>query len=281
MDCDRPPVSSGLASAAALAYSCRPDDIEVDIDTDIKLNLKQRLSTAWEFISIVERGRVSDSRARHGDDPAHGHGHGDSDSDSDSDATMQANDTVRRLAAQAVRARLPARTHSKQVFSSRPSGAARMTPVAVIALVLISVVDLDVAKCAPSASSNEMVVSESVRLRDYGRRMQARARQHHLPQSDQQSLRLQELGNRMQIGALSRDAAVSRLRDLDDALDSARREAYNQGEQTKIGPLSTQAMTPGRKRPTSVHRMSCGKCSMAACSCPMPPHGCSATIHRH
>ena len=220
-------LSLALAGSTVIAYLRRPDELEVAIDADIKLNLKQRLSTAWEYISCDTQKRPTRT------------------AEDNEDHDAQRADAVQRLAMQAVRARLPARARANQVFASSANASAIMTPVAVIALILISIVDLDFTDRAANAETDQMVISEGVRLRDYGNRMQARARQRNLPRSDQQSLRLQELGNRMQSGALSRNEALSRLRDLDDELDSARRDAYNQGEQTNVGSLSTQAMSEG------------------------------------
>ncbi|MFT5173272.1 MAG: hypothetical protein ACI8W7_001446, partial [Gammaproteobacteria bacterium] len=221
-------LSLALAGSTMIAYLQRPDELEVAIDADIKLNLKQRLSTAWEYISCDTQNHATST----------------AESNKDHDA-QRAENTVQRLAMQAVRARLPARARTSQVFASGANASAMMTPVALIALILISVIDLNFADRTASADTDQMVISEGVRLRDYGKRMQARARQRDLPRSDQQSLRLQELGNRMQSGALSRNEALSRLRDLDDELDSARRDAYNQGDQTNVGSLSTQAMSEG------------------------------------
>ena len=207
-------VALALIAACAFAFARRPDDLQVAIDADLKLNLKQRLSTAWEFMSNEDK--------RHPNQP------------------FAADDVVGRLAVQAARARLPARSRAGQVFVSRTNAYAMMTPVAVIALILVSVVDLNFANHTAGPDTDEKVISEGVRLRDYGRRMQARARQRDLPRSDEKSLRVQELGSRMQSGSLSRDAALSRLRALDEDLDRERRDALNQGDQIGIAPVITQ-----------------------------------------
>lgn len=219
-----------LTTAAAAACFRRPDALDVAIAADLQLNLKQRLSTAWEFMNNDEQHRAINT-----DDAAKG-------------AVNDDADTIGQLASQAVRARLPARSRAGQVFALRANTHAMMTPVAVIALILVSIVDVDVFKRAPNTETDEMVISEGVRLRDYGRRMQARARQRDLPRSDEQSRRVQELGSRMQSGALSRAEALSRLRDLDDDLDTERRDALSQGEQTDVGPLRTQTMSGGEQR---------------------------------
>jgi len=223
-----------LAGAAAIAFVRRPDDLDVAIDADLKLNLKQRLSTAWEFMS----------------DDAH------RESGSTGDCGPDDDDTVGRLATQAVRARLPARSRASQVFAARANAFALMTPVAVIALILVSIVDLDFARRTVTTDADEMVISEGVRLRNYGRRMQARAQQRDLPRSDEQSLRVRELGARMQSGALSRAQALSRLRDLDDDLDHARRDALNEGDQVDVGPLRTRTMNDsGQRRGMSARQL--------------------------
>ena len=75
------------------------------IQADLQLKLQQQLSTAWEFVSTAA-------------DPALGE----------------------RLAVQAVRARLPQQPWF--VFPLRVNLWGRLTPVAAVLLVLLSVVDL-------------------------------------------------------------------------------------------------------------------------------------------
>ncbi|MFT5446785.1 MAG: hypothetical protein ACI9DC_001960 [Gammaproteobacteria bacterium] len=209
-----------LCIAAGIAWTHRPDELEVAIRADLELNLQQRLSTAWEFMEQAENQRTTPTN--------------------DADSDWMNLDEV--LAAQAVRARLPSYARVRQMFAVRANTFAVMTPVALIALVLVGMFDPDASNRGARVESDAMVISEGVRLRDYGRRMQARARQRELPRSARQSERVQELGNRMLSGALSRDEALTRLRDLDSDLDNEQRAALNQGSETNVGPLSTTSL---------------------------------------
>ena len=200
-----------LGSAAVVAYLRRPDAMQTTIEADLKLNLKQRLSTAWEFLDHAER------------DSAH------------NDAAL-----LDRLAIQAVKARLPARSRANLVFALQANNAALLIPVAIIVLIFVSVIDLSVSDEPTFNGSDEMVISEGLRLREYGQGMQARAEQQSLRQSTEQARNLRELGSRMQSGSLSKEEALSHLSDLSKELEGAQRDALNQGEQTPIGPLSTQ-----------------------------------------
>jgi hypothetical protein len=200
-----------LAAGAAAALSRRPDALQVAIAADLELNLKQRLSTAWEF---AQRG---------------------------ADAALS-----ERLAAQAVRARLPARARSMLVFPLRLNAYGMLVPVAAIALLLVSALDLQRFHAPAAAAVDESVLSEGVRLREYGQRMEGRARREALPRSTAASQQLQQLGSRMESAALSRGEALSRLRDLDQGLDAARRAALGEGEQTPIGPLQIDELDGAR-----------------------------------
>lgn len=209
-----------LCIAAGIAWTHRPNELEVAIRADLELNLQQRLSTAWEFIEQANNERATATNTTGTD--------------------SMALDEV--LAAQAVRARLPSHTRVRQMFALRANAFAVMTPVALVALVLVGLFEPDAPNRGARVETDEMVINEGVRLRDYGRRMQARARQRELPRSARQSKRVQELGNQMLSGALSRDEALTRLRDLDSDLDSEQRAALNQGAETNVGPLSTTSL---------------------------------------
>lgn len=212
-----------LAAAAAAALARRPDSLKVAIAADLALNLKQRLSTAWEF------------------------------SAAGSDAAL-----AERLAAQAVRARLPARSRSLLVFPLRVNAFGMLAPVAAIALLLASVLDFERVTAPAPVVIDESVVSEGVRLREYGQRMEGRARREALPRSTEAAQQLQRLGNRMESAGLSRGEALSRLRDLDQELDAARRAALGEGESTPIGPLQIDtvdgAPTPAGPDPRAMLR---------------------------
>jgi hypothetical protein len=214
-----------------MAWTHRPNKLEVAIRADLELNLQQRLSTAWEFMEQAEKQRspTNDSGPQNGIGPRNG-------------IDTEPMDLDEVLAAQAVRARLPSYARVRQMFALRANAFAVMTPVALVALVLVGMFEPNAPNHRARVESDEMVISEGVRLRDYGRRMQARAGQRELPRSARQSKRVQELGNRMRSGALSRDEALTRLRDLDSDLDNEQRAALNQGAETNVGPLSTQTL---------------------------------------
>jgi hypothetical protein len=146
-------LAGAVAAALVLAWRRRPDDLAVAIDADVKLNLKQQMSTAWEL-----------ARER-GDD-----------------------ELTRRLARQAVRARLPGR--SATVFPLRVNALGLATPVGLILLLLVAIVDLPSAGSFEDAPVDASVVSEGLRLREYGLRMEARAKRDELTRSETQSRKL-------------------------------------------------------------------------------------------
>lgn len=203
------------APAVMFAWSRRPDTLQVAIEADLELNLKQRLSTAWEFAGASAGGNADASLAE-------------------------------RLAAQAVRARLPARSRSALVFPLRLNTSGMLAPVAAIALALASVLEFDRAGTSAPLVVDQSVISEGVRLREYGQRMEGRARRDGLPRSAEASQQLQRLGNRMESASVSRGEALSRLRELDEELDAARRAALGEGTQSEIGPLQVDEMAGTR-----------------------------------
>ncbi len=178
-----------LAVALWVGWRRRPDALDVAIHADLILRLKQRLSTAWEFMAVHGSGELAE-----------------------------------RLAMQAVRAGLPDRPGL--VFPLRVNRWGRLAPLAAIALVLVSVLDFDGAQ-APAAShqGDERVVSEGQRLGDFARAMQARARRDELLRSARQATQIERLGARMEGGALSRAQALGQLRQLGHSLDAERMQA--------------------------------------------------------
>jgi hypothetical protein len=171
-----------LAVALVVGWRRRPDALDVAIRADLALKLKQRLSTAWEFMT------------RHGDRELAG-----------------------RLAAQAVKARLP--VSSALVFPLRVNRWGRLAPVAAAALLLAGVLDLDWRRPQAPPEVDERVVSEGQRLGAFARAMQDRARREQLPRSDRQARSLERLGARMESGALARAQALEQLRQLGLSLD--------------------------------------------------------------
>lgn len=177
-----------LVVALLIGWRRRPDALEVAIRADLTLNLKQRLSTAWEFMVV----------------------HGDSE-------------LADRLAAQAVKAGLSARPGV--VFPLHVNRWGRMAPVAAAALLLVSVIDLNRVQTPLPQEVDEQVVGEGRRLGTFGREMQARAKRDELPRSERQAEQLERLGARMESGALSRGDALEQLRQLSATLDGERKQA--------------------------------------------------------
>jgi len=202
-----PPWQLGVAAviiAVALAllvgWKRRPDALDVTIRADLTLNLKQRLSTAWEFMTV------------HDDD-----------------------ELAERLAVQAVKAGLPA--HTGLVFPFQVNRWGRLAPLAATALLLVSVVDLNWMQAPAPHAVDEQVVSEGQRLGAFGRAMQERARRNQLPRSARQAAELERLGARMESGALTRGEALGQLRGMSESLDKERMQALAEANQTDIGPL--------------------------------------------
>lgn len=195
-----------LAAALLVGWRRRPDSLEVAIRADLTLRLKQRLSTAWEFVTLHGESELAD-----------------------------------RLAVQAVKAGLPARPWL--VFPLRVNRWGLLTPVAATALLLVSVVDLErIQVQAPTPQKiDEQVVSEGQRLGAFGRAMQARSERDKLPRSASQAAQLERLGARMEGGALSRREALSQLRSLDASLEQERMQALAEANRAGSGPRRAQS----------------------------------------
>ena len=189
-----------IALAVALLVGWRrcPDSLEVAIRADVMLKLKQRLSTAWEFVTL------------HGDDQL-----------------------VDRLAVQAVKAGVPA--NPWRVFPLRVNRWGWLAPLAATALLLASVIDLDRMQTQVPQAVDERVVGEGRRLGEFGRAMQARAERDKLPRSARQAVQLERLGARMQGGALSRSQALGQLRRMEESLDEERTQALAEAKLTGSG----------------------------------------------
>lgn len=185
---------------ALLAGWLRPTDtLDIAIRADLALNLKQRLSTAWEFMAAGGNEELTE-----------------------------------RLAAQAVRAGLPGRP--RLLFPLRVNRWGQLAPLAATALLLASAIDLDRMQAPPAREVDEKVVSEGRRLGAYGRSMQERARHDKLPRSAGQAAQIERLGARMESGALSRDQALEQLRQAGESLDQERRQALAEAGPAGSGP---------------------------------------------
>lgn len=180
----------GIALVAALAvgWRRRPDALEVAIRADLMLRLKQRLSTAWEIMTVRDDGALAE-----------------------------------RLAVQAVKAELPDRPWL--VFPLRVNRWGMLLPLPAAALLLVSVLDLSRTQPTVPREVDERVVSEGQRLSAFARAMQARAKRDALPRSARQATGLERLGARMESGALSRGQALEQLRQMGRALDQQSMQA--------------------------------------------------------
>lgn len=199
-----------VALALLVGWRRRPDALDVTIRADLALSLKQRLSTAWEFTTA----------------------HGDAE-------------LAERLAAQAVKAGLP--TDPRRLFPLRVNRWGRLAPLAAIALLLASTIDLNWMQASAPVDVDEQVVREGQRLGAFGHAMQERARRDQLPRSDRQAAQLERLGARMESGALNRGEALGQLRGMSESLDQERTQLLAEASATDIGPLhADSAQTPPR-----------------------------------
>lgn len=196
---------AGLLVSALVAWRRRPDPLEVVIAADVRLRLKQRLSTACEFIL---GGR---------DDELTG-----------------------ALARRACRARLPTRTD--YIFPVEVDGPARAIPVAMIALVLVISLEMPTTEAPAALVVDERVAAEGVVLGEHGRRLEARARRGALTRAERQAQRMEQLGERMRSGLLSRGEALDRLRGLAADIDEERLAELDAGTQTEAPPLRVREM---------------------------------------
>lgn len=187
-----------LVVALLMGWRRRPDSLEVAIRADVMLRLKQRLSTAWEFVTL------------HGDDQL-----------------------AERLAVQAVKAGVPA--DPWRVFPLRVNRWGWLAPLAATALLLASVIDLNRMQTQVPQAVDERVVGEGRRLGEFGRTMQARAERDKLPRSARQAGELERLGARMEGGALSRSQALGQLRRMEESLDEERIQALAEANLTGGG----------------------------------------------
>jgi hypothetical protein len=197
-------VTIAVALGLLVGWRQRPDALEAAIRADVALNLKQRLSTAWEFTTA------------HGDD-----------------------ELTERLAVQAVKAGLP--VHPGRVFPLQVNRWGRLSPLAAVALLLVSAIDLNWMQASAPREVDEQVVSEGQRLGAFGRAMQERARRERLPRSARQAAQLERLGARMESGALTRGEALGQLRGMGESLGKERSQALAEANQTDIGPLRAES----------------------------------------
>lgn len=181
-----------LITAGILARARRPDDLQVALLADIKLNLNQRLSTAWEFYQANPKSEVT-----------------------------------ARLAVQAVKQRLP--LHSEPVFPIQLNVYAKLIPMAMALLVLASVIDLGRLNEPVVIEADATVVDEGKRLRAFAEQLRSVAHRERHPRSAIASEKVLRWGTRMQSGSLSRREALIGLRQLGVDVKNHRQDALYDG----------------------------------------------------
>jgi len=201
-------VAVAVAVALLVGWQRRPDALDVAIRADLALNLKQRLSTAWEVMTVRDDSELAE-----------------------------------RLSAQAVRAGLPA--YPGRLFPLRVNRWGRLAPLAAVALLFVSAIDLRGLHAPEPRAIDEQVVREGQRLGTFGRTMQERARRDELPRSARQGEQLERLGARMESGALDRGEALGELHGMSESLDRERMQALADANQTDIGPLRGESRSMG------------------------------------
>ena len=197
-------LSVALLGAGIMARWRRPDDLHIAVLADIKLKLKQRLSTAWEFARAQPDSEIST-----------------------------------RLAVQVVKQRLPLR--SEPVFPVRINTWGKLIPIAVALLVLVNVVDLGKINDHSIIEIDDSVVAEGKRLREFAERLGGLAELEGFPRSGATSEKARQLGTRMESGALSRHEALSRLRQLAAYVKDQRASALYDGAGLGLDTSQLQA----------------------------------------
>lgn len=196
-------LSLALLGSTFMARRRRPDDLRVAVLADIRLKLKQRLSTAWEF-------------AR----------------------TQPGSEIAILLAVQALKQRLP--LPSEPVFPLRINSWGKLIPIAVALLVLASVIDLDRITERSVVELDDTVVDEGKRLREFAEQLGGLAEREGYSRSAAAAERAQRLGARMESGALSRREALSRLRQLGAHVSDQREAALYDGAKLSFDVSQTQ-----------------------------------------
>jgi hypothetical protein len=198
--------------ALLLGWHRRPNALDVAIHADLALRLKQRLSTAWEYMTVYGDAELAE-----------------------------------RLAQQAVKAKLPAR--AGPVFPLRVNRWGWLSPLAATALLLAGVLDLNRLQAPVPRKVDERVVDEGKRLSAAGREIQARAAREKLPRSAEQAEQLERLGARMEGGGLSRSESLALLRQFGKSLEEVSRRLGGT-DRTNVAPLRRDgeavSLAPGR-----------------------------------
>lgn len=185
-------VSLALLLAGIVARWQRPDALQLAVVADVTLKLKQRLSTAWEFMR-----------------------------------TEPGSEVTNRLVLQAVKQRLP--LHTEPVFPVRITTWGKLIPIALALLVLANAIDLGRINEQHVIESDNAVVEEGKRLRDFAEQLGELAERESYSRSVVVAERVRRLGVQMESGSLSRREALSRLRQLGAQVNEEREGALYDG----------------------------------------------------
>ena len=202
------PTVKGVAGVAALllviwlvaVWRSRPRAMQVVLQADLAMSLRQKLSTAWEF-EVTDR-----------------------------DAAVTAS-----LARQAMRARLPMRP--QRVFPVQFTTWARLAPAGAALLLLAAVVDLTPIEDTGNLVSEQggrvdrAVLDEGARLLEFARNMEQRALTQNLSRTLPQATSMYRIGAAMRHGDFNRDDSLDALTKYDLTLaeetDAALRDAIS------------------------------------------------------
>ena len=180
-------ILAGTGIGLATAWHKRRSPLAVAILADIRLNLQQRLSSAWELY------------------------------EKDTQSVMAAG-----IARQLLRTRTPVAHHvfPLSARSANPQYThpgirwGRLLPVVALLLLLLNTLNFEHLTGQPGVQPDSTVQHEGTTLRTYGASMALRAREANLEQSAQIANTMRQLGRRMEGGTLTRGAALDRLNEL-------------------------------------------------------------------
>ena len=180
-------ILAGTAIGLATAWHKRRSPLAVAILADIRLNLQQRLSSAWELYEKDNQSVIAAGIAR-----------------------------------QLLRTRTPVAHHvfPLSARSANPQYThpgirwGRLLPVVALLLLLLNTLNFEHLTGQPGVQPDSTVQHEGATLRTYGASMALRAREANLEQSAQIANTMRQLGRRMEGGTLARGAALDRLNEL-------------------------------------------------------------------
>ncbi|NKC12704.1 MAG: hypothetical protein GKR94_11030 [Gammaproteobacteria bacterium] len=194
-------VALGVA-LAALAWR-RPEPIALAIAADVRLRLKQKLSTAIEVLHYQPEHPLAE-----------------------------------QLVVQALDARLPPRV--QHVFPLSLPIWGKLLPLAAAAVVFAMAIEVTAVAVPRPVFIDRAVADEGVRLRAFAALMERRAERDELPLSAVRARDIHQLGAQMAAGALARREALSRLAHLTEKVREAQRTALRDGPSTPTRPLDVR-----------------------------------------